>query len=244
MSQLKLGGQVFGVNAKPITNAEVVIIDNDFGGNGNDIIFKGSTNHEGKFHALSRNWKDDNWIRGPLGNTINTVDHLDLDFIVKKSGEEHSGKFFIVGDYLSIPIICPWNNPDVIFSKVNNIFCYTAEETVLEMEKCIMSKSPMTLHIFDPVIKTIFEPLTFHPNIQQQHIASITGVTEASGILLILLGVAAIMVAGSILVGASLIGSAVLLAITEGCTDIVFTKDTEIDNDGSSKDTTKATFEC
>lgn len=55
----------------PVQGARVRIYDVDVGGNGDDLIFDGLTDADGRFHGTSRNWRDRNTVG--IGNLVSSV---------------------------------------------------------------------------------------------------------------------------------------------------------------------------
>lgn len=273
MSSIKIGGRVIGLNGKPITNARIKIIDKDIGSK-NDVIFRGRTDNDGKFRGESSNWQDKNWINGPFNTKIDTPDIPDFVFEVTKADKKHTGSFLYswVIDYTSAPIICPWNNPDTLFAKVNDVFCYTPEATRDEISKNIENKKKIVLHIFDPDVRRAFAPLTLDVNNLRNYIKDVLGpvvpmtlgvddavatggvVPMAVGVddavvigasaLLILLGISAVIIAAGAVYGVVVMGEAMSLAINKGCQNVSFENSTEVDNNGDNKTTTIGEFDC
>ena len=246
MPRINLGGQVFGLNTKPITHATIKIIDTDFGSS-NDVILRASTDSEGKFTGVSSDWKDSNWINTGFGVRIPTPDILSLRFEVKKGNKTHSGLFIHLWDYHSAPIVCPWNNPDTLFAKVNNVNCYSPEETKESMERLISENKLEKLEIFDPATRQAFSSLAEDPRIIRHSTGMIYGASAALAIgstTTILLAVAAIIIASSTAIGIVFVGLSLLLAIDKGCENIGFKQDTSLDNLGQNKSTLKVSFNC
>lgn len=249
MSILKIGGQIFGVDTKPITNAKIKIIDTDMGSS-SDVIFRGTTDSEGKFRGDSSNWEDNNWINGPFNTRVPMPDILSLEFDVEKAGKTHKGPYLHMNNYRSAPIICPWSNPDTLFAKVNDVFCYSAESTKAEMSRLLDNNDSITLHIFDPAVRAAYAPLTGSRNAQAAFISSAIGIDDAvvlaagASALLILLGIAAVIVAVGYVEGVKASGEAMLLAVDKGCNNTTFENSTGVDNTGSNQTTTKVEFDC
>ena len=246
MPRIRLGGQVFGLNTEPITHATIRIIDTDLGSN-NDVILNATTNSEGKFIGLSSNWEDSNWINTGFGLRIPTPDILSLKFEVKKGNKTHSGPFVHLWDNHSAPIVCPWNNPDTLFAKVNNINCYSPEETKESMERLILANELETLEIFDPSTRLAFSSLAEDERVIRNSTGMIYGHSAALAVgstTTILLAVAAIIIASSTVIGVVFVGLSLLLAIDKGCENIGFEQDTSLDNLGQNKSTLKASFNC
>lgn len=114
MSRLTLGGKVLYNDLKtPVAKARVQIYDLDQGGNGNDKIYEATTNSNGEFSGLSKDWKDENTIS--LGfASVPTPDILALEFRVVANGRVHQGPYFHTGDRKSIPIVMPIAPPVTI----------------------------------------------------------------------------------------------------------------------------------
>jgi hypothetical protein len=112
MGQLKLGGQILYKDMQtPAANARIQIWDLDQGGNGNDKIFEISTDRNGKFSGVSREWNDRNTIRisTPLGTITQEIfDTLMLEFRVFVDGQTHKGPYFHTANNASLPIVLPW----------------------------------------------------------------------------------------------------------------------------------------
>lgn len=264
MPSVKIGGQVFGLNTQPITNATIKIIDIDSGSK-NDVIFRGQTDAKGKFRGNSSNWQDRNWVNGPFGSSIDVPDVPLFHFEVTKGNEKHTGVFVPspIIDYTSAPIICPWNNPDTLFAKVNDVFCYTPENTKAEILKNIAAKKKIVLQIFDPAARAAYMPLTMDTNILRSYVKDVlnidvqpsvapmvVGIDDATlgaagtAALLILLGISAVIVSAGFVYGVALIGEGMLAAIDKGCKKASFKESTEVDNHGSNKTILEGDFDC
>ncbi len=234
MTKLKLGGQVFDANMNPVANAKIAIIDEDIGAT-NDVILTKITDSDGKFKGVSKEWNDGNFINTPLG-TRQISDTLQLIFQVSKGEKSHQGSFVHVADHLSAPIICPWLDPKVLIAKVNNTPCYTDQEFKSELQKGLSSGKNVTIRIYDPAIQTAFAPMVGNPTSRKAFAENISAnivegvpVPTPPDIFFVLLGVAIIIVASAALIGVAILGSAVLLAITLGYSQIGFEHETDAD---------------
>lgn len=138
MPKLKIGGQVLYSDMRTVAkNATVRVYDLDQGGNGNDEIFSGNTNNDGKFSGLSKDWLDKNTIKIPTPfGTLNQEipDTLLLEFRVNADGRTHKGPYFHTVDYSSMPIVLPFPPPTQERDEtVTNIICFSGVSTNTEV---------------------------------------------------------------------------------------------------------------
>jgi len=214
------------------------------------LIFRGTTDEEGKFHGLSREWVDSNWVSipspfGPNGR-VQIPDLIDLDFIVTKGGESHRGPFIHLAENLSAPIICPWNNPKPLFAKVDGKFFFDANAAQKKIIQLIKSNSKFELEIFDPVVRNALSPLANGKKVTRRFVEgrmSTMALEPVSSIGITLLAVAAIILVTGAAISVVLIGVAIILAIEKGCSPNV-EKATGLDQDGQVQDTLKVQFRC
>jgi hypothetical protein len=247
MSILKISGKVFGINTQPITNASIKIIDKDYGSS-DDIIFRGTTNNNGKFYGKSRNWIDNNWINGWGGIRVPIPDIMQLEFTVRKGDKSHTGPYIHLNDYLSAPIICPWSNPLTLFAKIGNEEFYDAESTRDKLKELVSTHANFELEIFDPLVITAFSILTNGESITEEFVSNMTQGLEVidpfTGTALILLALAALITASGTAAATVIISMAVFEAISTGRCSPEFENSTDIDNTGATKQTTKVKFNC
>lgn len=224
MPRIQLSGQVFGMNVKPIKNAQITIIDNDFGSS-NDLIYSGRTDSEGIFRGRSRNWQDDNWLDGPFGSRVSVPDILSLSFKVKKGDKQHSGPFVLLPNNTSAPIIVPWSD-QVVFATVNEIECFSASDIQRHIMSELNSANSVNINIYDPVLKAAFEPITRSERALRDFVQSSTpslsiggqpttafALDPFTGASIILLAIAVIITSAGAATGVTLVGLAIHHAI-------------------------------
>lgn len=101
----------------PCAGATVTVYDVDAGGNGDDVIYTGTTDSQGFFRGQSREWVDSNTARVPTGFggfiTQNVPDVLVLQVRVRK-GNQDSGRMPYAVTPVGVPappIILPFGSP-------------------------------------------------------------------------------------------------------------------------------------
>lgn len=95
MASLNIRGRVMAFPGNEgLQHANVVIIDIDSGGNGDDVIFSGTTDENGYFSGTSTDWVDTNTVRvdkpWPLHGSadVPTPDALALKVRIRKGGDD------------------------------------------------------------------------------------------------------------------------------------------------------------
>lgn len=106
----------------PVRDAEIRIFDIDAPGRGDDLIWQGRTNAEGRFSGASANWQDSVKVMTPLGpRTIaDASDILLLRMEVKQGGQAVTISPFMTN--APVPVVVPWPQPveNLLLAVVND----------------------------------------------------------------------------------------------------------------------------
>ncbi|MCJ8504316.1 transthyretin-like family protein [Kocuria flava] len=104
MPRLRISGRINYMDGVPADGVEITIIERDLGpGGSDDSILKETTDANGRFSGLSKEWKD----REGRQWGIDLPDILNLTFVVKDGNRTHKGPFVRLGDS-SAPIVLPF----------------------------------------------------------------------------------------------------------------------------------------
>lgn len=97
---------------QPAKDIDVTIFDVDQGGNGDDVIYQGSTSNTGQLSGTSSNWMDTNNTRVYvpwMGWQTQPLPDVPIFMIQLKEGNKDTGRIpFVPG----VPIILPWADPE------------------------------------------------------------------------------------------------------------------------------------
>ena len=155
MSTLNIRGRVMCFpGTLPLQNATVEIIDVDSGGNGDDIIFTGTTDNNGYFQGTSSEWQDRNTARvpkpWPLHGTmeIEVPDILILMARIRK-GTNDTGRipFSLPPPGTPVvPIVVPWSCVGIRKPKVNGEECSDGFDLQVKARAAFERRDP-TVHI-------------------------------------------------------------------------------------------------
>lgn len=125
MASLTIAGRVqympgpWGLN-KALAGAQVELFDIDLGG-GDDRIWQGSTDAEGRFSGNSDEWQDKKTLRvfdPRVGRWVETQvpdpsDVLLLKLRVTAQGRQHEVMPYLYNAPVQLPVIVPWGTPEV-----------------------------------------------------------------------------------------------------------------------------------
>lgn len=138
----------------PLQNAMVEIIDVDSGGNGDDIIFTGTTDNNGYFQGTSSDWKDKNTARVPKpapfsGSVeVEAPDVLMLMARIRKGSNDTGRIAFALppANAPVTPIIVPWSCAGVRKPKVNGEECADGLDLQIKA-RAAFERKDSTVHI-------------------------------------------------------------------------------------------------
>lgn len=100
----------WGVSS-PVKSAKIKVIDVDIFGNGDDVLWEGETDQDGKFSGLTDDWLDKIIIPMPFGNNLefpDPSDQLDLKIIISQSGKKITLPFLYRGAGNLVVVTVPW----------------------------------------------------------------------------------------------------------------------------------------
>lgn len=136
----------------PLQSASIEIFDVDEGGNGDDIIFTGTTDSNGYFQGTSKDWVDRNTVRRKVGPIWVNVDVPDAPiFMVRiRQGSNDTGRIPFpqppVGSAPIIPIIVPWSCIGLRKPKVNGVECNDGYDLQVKARAAFERREPI-VHI-------------------------------------------------------------------------------------------------
>ena len=244
MSKLNLQGKVlhapgwWGI-AEPVKGAAVKIIDID-PLDQDDIILTATTDTNGGFQGMSSDWQDKAkmWVPFPPPGHWATVpsatDALILKAQIKQGSNEITLPFVYLGNTVAAPpLIVNWAPPNPILGKVNGTKCHSPQEMDNKIKTALnQGVSPVKIEVHDQEVIDELKPLALPLNQLQswveRHILitpveqriSFAAASGAGATFLILLGVAIIIVAAGVSIATVFIGASVLLAVSNGYSNI------------------------
>lgn len=257
MSALKVKGRIFHAAGPwgfrvPVDGATVTITDLDAPGKGDDNIWNGTTDADGRFQGTTSDWKDttkvtvpgylkgfparwipphDEWIPDP-------TDILVLVAGVQQDRFQTTLPFAYINDATPSPdLVVPWPPLPKLLGRVNGRDCYNPVEMNVRIRAAIDSGvHPIKVDIFGPD-STLLAPLLQGPNEVANWVKQKLGAPADIGALAnkalgdwvwILVAVAIIILAVGVSVLLLIVGLAILYAIHKGYTKISFSQTTNL----------------
>lgn len=236
----------YGTNV-PVAGATVQIYDIDKGGDGNDLLWQGTTNASGDFVGESREWIDTNTvsIQPPFGPSItqHVPDVLSLVAKIRQGSREATIPFAFLGNNVVSPIIVPWAHVPAVVGKVNGVACSTPQELQTRAKAAIdAGTSPIRVEVFGPdavALNPLAQPADQLRAWVRQRVDprnSLMGAWGGDDVAIVLVGVACVIIAAAGLVIAAAVGAALIYAIYKGY------KSVEVQNSTSADGQTSTTF--
>lgn len=151
MAALNIRGRVMCFpGTVPLRGATVEIIDVDKGGNGDDIIFTGTTDDNGYFQGTSNDWKDRNTeqVTTPWGShDIEIPDILMLMARIRKDTRDTGRIPFALALSSTpitaiVPIVVPWSCSVGRKPKVNGVECNDGYELQVKARAAFERRDP------------------------------------------------------------------------------------------------------
>lgn len=180
MAQLRLKGiaqyapGLWGV-AVPASGVSIDIIDLDANPASNDTIWMGVTGGDGRFAGTSREWRDTVTI-GFGSNQRQVADATDVLALSARVTDNFAGRRreitlpfqFIRDDFLSPPLVLPWEPPNAIKGKVNGIPCWTLNEFVERAKSAVQSGNLASIEVFGALLVQLESAITQALNLIKQ----------------------------------------------------------------------------
>lgn len=172
MAQLRLKGiaqyapGLWGA-AVPASGVSIDIIDLDANSASNDTIWTGVTGGDGIFAGISREWQDTVTI-GFGANQRQVADATDMLALSARVTENFAGGRreitlpfrFIQDDFLSPPLVLPWEPPNAMKGKVNGIPCWTLNEFAEKAKAAIQSGNLASIEVFGALLVQLESAIT------------------------------------------------------------------------------------
>lgn len=261
MPKIRIQGQVSYWNGKPVSGAQIKILDLDED-NRHDTILTATTNSRGQFSGLSKEWQDVRQM--PFVNLPAWTDTMVLQFEVTRGSQKHIGPFLFVNDTTSVPIIVPWTESPVL-ARVNGKDCEKADEIFSEAMRVIQSGQSLRIQVLDPASVEALQILTESPETilawieekapplgrQLRQIPSLSSrsttssiqtlavepvsASAAAGIALIIIAVAVLVLVSGVSLVLAGISVTLIFAVSLGYCKIGVTQGAELDSDGTTR---------
>lgn len=175
MSRLNIKGRVFylpgpwGIN-KPVAGAQILITDIDLPGRGNDVIFSGKADSQGRFSGRSNDWQDQVNVRvwrpsstipgvpvvpgiGP-GRWVTTTqpdvtDIMTLTARIRADGQDITVPFPYAGDNVEVKLFVTWGPPPKpAHGTINGLEFTDFQKLMDKLTATIETKEPIALELY------------------------------------------------------------------------------------------------
>lgn len=225
----------------PCADATVTVYDVDAGGNGDDVIYTGTTDSEGFFRGQSREWVDTNTARVPIGfgRSISQAvpDVLVLQVRIRKNGQD-TGRIPYAVNPAGVPappIILPFGSPQttvhvdgVVMDTMADIFIKVVDDIRTDRQYWVLAIRGPEAEVFDRLVNlTSDELLDFLDGLFPGTKVVLTQHQNLTDPATILALVALVLAAGAATVGkiiAASVGTALNLAMLLGYCNITFSQ--------------------
>jgi hypothetical protein len=134
--------------AIPASGVAVEIIDIDANPRSNDLIWTGITGSDGTFAGISSEWQDTVTVGFGAAQRqvadVTDVLALSARLVEMRAGQRKEVTLpfqFIRNDFLSPPLVLPWEPPNPIKGKVNGLPCWTLNEFVEKVKSSVLSRT-------------------------------------------------------------------------------------------------------